>query len=85
MFDPSNGTAINYLYSTTTNLNLARYNGLTISVTGEEGLDERWQKTPVLTVQKILVLSGSPAPVAKAATAPADAKSKKHWYYLWLR
>ncbi len=89
LFDPANGTAINYLYSTTTNLNFARYNGLTISVTGEEGLDERWQKTPVLTVQKILVLSGTPtpAPVAKVAAAPADAKAKsnKHWYYLWLR
>ena len=89
LYDAANGTAINYLYSSTTNLNLSRYNGLTISVTGEEGLDARWQKTPVLTVQKILVLSGTPtpAPVAKAATTPADAKAKtqKHWYYLWLR
>jgi uncharacterized protein YgiM (DUF1202 family) len=89
LFDPANGTAINYLFSNTTNLNLARYNGLTISVTGEEGLDERWQKTPVLTVQKIIVLSGTPtpAPAAKAAPAPTDAKanSNKHWYYLWLR
>jgi hypothetical protein len=57
LYDPSTDTAINYLYSTTTNLNLARYNGFTISVTGEEGLDPRWQKTPVLTVEKIYVLS----------------------------
>ena len=86
LYDPANNTAVNYLYSNTTNLNLARYNGLTISVTGEEGLDERWQKTPVLTVQKILVLSGTPTP-APVAKAPADAKAKgkTHWYYLWLK
>jgi hypothetical protein len=27
-----------------------------IVVTGEEGLDERWRNTPVLTIQKIVVL-----------------------------
>lgn len=88
LYDPSNGKAINYLFSNTTNLNLARYNGLSISVTGEEGLDARWKQTPVLTVQKIYVLSGNlPAEAAKPAPAPADAKakSKKHWYYLWLK
>ncbi|HTB82784.1 MAG TPA: SH3 domain-containing protein [Candidatus Sulfotelmatobacter sp.] len=57
LYDPSTDTAINYLYSTTTNLNLVRYNGFQISVTGEEGLDPRWARTPVLTVQKIYVLS----------------------------
>ena len=51
--------AINYLYTTTTNLNLTRYNGLHITVTGEEGLDARWQDTPVLTIQKIYVLTGT--------------------------
>ena len=57
LYDPSDNKAINYLYSTTTNLNLSRYNGLHITVTGEEGLDARWKDTPVLTIQKIYVLS----------------------------
>jgi hypothetical protein len=85
LYDPSNGKAVNYLFSNTTNLNLARYNGLNISVTGEEGLDARWKQTPVLTVQKIYVLSGNlPAEAAKPAPASTNAKSKKHWYCLWL-
>ena len=56
LYDPITGNAINYLYSTTTNLNLSRYNGYQIIVTGEEGLDARWKDTPVLTVQRIYVL-----------------------------
>ena len=56
LYDPMTGNAINYLYSTTTNLNLSRYNGYQIIVTGEEGLDSRWKDTPVLTVQRIYVL-----------------------------
>ena len=56
LYDPMTGNAINYLYSTTTNLNLSRYNGYQIIVTGEEGLDTRWKDTPVLTVQRIYVL-----------------------------
>jgi uncharacterized protein YgiM (DUF1202 family) len=67
LYDPATQKAINYLFSTTTNLNLARYNGLLIDVTGAEGLDARWKDTPVLTVQKIYVLSTNvmtkPAPV----------------------
>jgi uncharacterized protein YgiM (DUF1202 family) len=58
LYDPANNKAINYLFSTTTNLNLSRYNGLHITVTGEEGMESRWQDTPVLTIQKIYVLSG---------------------------
>ena len=78
LYDPADGKAINYLYSTTTNLNLVRYNGLKISVTGEEGLDARWKETPVLTVQKIYVLSPNGGPAA-----PADgAKKPKPWYHL---
>jgi len=57
LYDPANDKAINYLYSTTTNLNLGRYDGLHITVTGEEGMDVRWKDTPVLTIQKIYVLS----------------------------
>ena len=72
LYDPVNDKAINYLYTTSTNLNLARYNGLRITVTGEEGLDPRWRDTPVITIQKIYVLSGKLAPENTApATAPA--------------
>lgn len=81
LYDPANGTAINYLFSTTTNLNLSRYNGMHINVTGEEGLDSRWHDTPVLTVQKIYVVSANtPAP----ATAADKSKKSKPWYHLGL-
>ncbi|HZF02562.1 MAG TPA: SH3 domain-containing protein [Methylomirabilota bacterium] len=53
---------IDYLYSTTTNLDLGRYVGMRIIVTGEEGLAARWTDTPVLTVQKILVLDTNAVP-----------------------
>ncbi len=56
LYDATDNKAINYLYTTSTNLNLNRYNGLHITVTGEEGLDARWKDTPVLTIQKIYVL-----------------------------
>ena len=71
LYDPENNKAINYLYSTTTNLNLARYNGLQIVVTGEEGLDARWKDTPVLSIQKILVLSSN---VPSSKVEPAAKK-----------
>ncbi|MGD0350502.1 MAG: SH3 domain-containing protein [Verrucomicrobiota bacterium] len=57
LYDPGTGTIINYLYTPTTNLDLSRYNGLQIVVTGEEGLAERWKDTPVLTIQRIYVIS----------------------------
>jgi hypothetical protein len=56
LYDTNTFTVINYLYTTTTNLNLSHYNGLHIIVTGEEGLAERWKDTPVLTVQRIHVV-----------------------------
>ena len=64
LYDPTTKVAINYLSSPTTNLNLSRYNGLHIVVTGEEGLDARWKDTPILSVQKIYVLATN-APTAK--------------------
>jgi SH3-like domain-containing protein len=51
-----NGKVIDYLYTTSTNLVLQRYKGMTVLVTGEEGLDERWPNTPVITIQKIQVV-----------------------------
>ena len=56
LVSPENRRLINYLYTTSTNLDLNRYKGLHIIVTGEEGLDERWKFTPVITIQKIQVL-----------------------------
>ncbi len=59
LFDPTTSQAINYLYSTTTNLNLANYVGRHIAVTGEEALDARWTNTPMLKIQKIYVVSSN--------------------------
>jgi uncharacterized protein YgiM (DUF1202 family) len=69
LYDPATSTAINYLYTTTTNLNLDRYNGLQIVVTGEEGMDARWHDTPVLTIQKIYVISTN-RPETKKVSSP---------------
>jgi len=50
------GKLINYLYSPTAQLEMSRYEGRHIIVSGQEGLDERWVNTPVLTIQKIYVV-----------------------------
>jgi uncharacterized protein YgiM (DUF1202 family) len=57
LYDATTQNAIDYLHSTTTNLNLSRYDGFEIIVTGEEGMDARWKDTPVLNVQRIYVVS----------------------------
>jgi hypothetical protein len=54
--DPASGKLVNYLYTTSTNLNLREYKGRRIIVTGEEGLDKRWENTPVITIERIRVL-----------------------------
>lgn len=51
-----NHKAMNYLHTSSPNLDLSRYKGMHILVTGEVGLDERWPNTPVITIQKIQVL-----------------------------
>ena len=61
LYDPKTGGEIDYLYSTATNrdgtkLDLSRYNGLHIIVTGEEGVAQRWKNMPLLTVQRITVV-----------------------------
>lgn len=56
LISPETGRIINYLYTTSVNLDLMRYKGMRIVVTGEEGLDERWRNTPVITIQKIQVV-----------------------------
>ena len=56
LISPENRKDIDYLFTTSTNLDLRRYKGMRIIVTGEEGLDDRWGNTPVLTIQKIQVV-----------------------------
>jgi uncharacterized protein YgiM (DUF1202 family) len=56
LYSPETGRVINYLYSSARDLDLRRYKGLRIIVTGEEGLDERWRNTPVINIQRIQVL-----------------------------
>ena len=51
-----NGKLINYLYTTSPSLDLRRYKGFHIIVTGEEALEERWGNTPVITIEKLEVL-----------------------------
>jgi uncharacterized protein YgiM (DUF1202 family) len=56
LYSKENGKLINYLLSPTPKLELSRYYGLHIIVSGQEGLDERWKNTPVLTIQKMNVI-----------------------------
>lgn len=56
LYSLENGKLVNYLLSPTMALDLNRYYGRHIIVTGQEGLDERWTNTPVLTVSKIYVV-----------------------------
>jgi uncharacterized protein YgiM (DUF1202 family) len=56
LWSPESGQIINYLHTTSTQLDLSRYKGLRIIVTGEESLDERWRNTPVITIQKITMV-----------------------------
>lgn len=56
LVNPDTTKTINYLYSPSTNLDLRRYKGMRIVVTGEEGLEERWRNTPVITIERIVVV-----------------------------
>ncbi len=56
LVNPDTDKTINYLLTTSKDLDLRRYKGMRIVVTGEEGVDERWQNTPVLTIQSIVVV-----------------------------
>ena len=70
LYDWDSGNAINYLYSTSTNLDLGRYNNFKIIVTGEEGISPRWAATPVLTIQKIYVLETNLPPIENRVASP---------------
>jgi len=56
LYSMDTGKLINYLYSPTPQLEMSRYYGRHIIVSGEEGLDKRWANTPVLNIQKIYVV-----------------------------
>ena len=56
LVSPETGKTINYLYTSSTNLDLRRYKGMRIVVTGEEGIEDRWRNTPVITIQRIVVV-----------------------------
>ncbi len=56
LVDPDSGKTVNYLYTTSTNLDLQWWKGHRVIVTGEEGLDRRWTNTPVITIQRIQVV-----------------------------
>lgn len=70
LFDADSGNTINYLYSPSTNLDLSLYNTYQIIVTGEEGISARWQDTPVITIQKIYVVSTNPPDAFKRVASP---------------
>lgn len=48
-----NGKVINYLHVLDVNLNLSSMLNKRVSVTGEEAMDKRWPRTPVIAVEKI--------------------------------
>jgi uncharacterized protein YraI len=62
LYDPTTRKEINFLYTTSTNLDISRYFGMRIIVTGEEALVERWPDTPLLTIQRIQVLETNAIP-----------------------
>jgi len=53
---PDTGEVVDYLFTNSKELDLSRYKGLHIIVTGEESLDQRWPHTPLITIQKIQVI-----------------------------
>ena len=53
LWSPESNRTINYLYTTSKELDLSRYKGLRVFVSGEESLDERWRNTPIITIKTI--------------------------------
>lgn len=56
LYSKENGKLINFLHSPTPQLELSKYFNRHIIVSGQEGLEERWKNTPILTIQKIYVV-----------------------------
>ena len=53
LIDPTTGRLINYLYPGDTGLKLKYYSGKTIEVSGEESIDKRWPKTPLIEIRTL--------------------------------
>jgi hypothetical protein len=53
LLNPQNRKTINYLHTDSMGTHLKDYRGRRIVVTGEEGIDPRWPKTPVIEVETI--------------------------------
>lgn len=51
--NPYNGRTINYLHSPSNHIVLQDYYGARVLVKGEEMLDERWRKTPVISIETL--------------------------------
>jgi uncharacterized protein YgiM (DUF1202 family) len=64
LYAPETQQEIDYLFTTSTNLDISRYDRMRIVVTGEESLAERWGNTPLLTIQRIVVLETNAVPKA---------------------
>jgi uncharacterized protein YgiM (DUF1202 family) len=56
LYNTETGRTIDWLFTPSKELDLRRYKGLRIIVTGEEGLEERWGNTPIITIERIQVL-----------------------------
>jgi uncharacterized protein YraI len=68
LYDPATRQEINFLYTTSTNLDIGRYLNMRIIVTGEEGMAVRWHETPVLTIQRIVVIDTNAVPKVYSPT-----------------
>lgn len=53
LLSPANRKTINYLHTEKLGLNLKDYRGKQIVVTGEEAIDPRWPRTPVIEVETL--------------------------------
>ncbi|HZT22059.1 MAG TPA: SH3 domain-containing protein [Verrucomicrobiae bacterium] len=62
LYDPATDQNIDFLYTTSTNLDFGRYVGMRIIASGEEGLAKRWHDIPVLTVDSIQVIDSNAVP-----------------------
>jgi uncharacterized protein YgiM (DUF1202 family) len=56
LLNPDNRRTINYLHTDALGLKLNDYRGRRIVVTGEEAIDPRWPRTPVIEVQSLQLI-----------------------------
>jgi hypothetical protein len=53
LLSPENRKTINYLHADKVDINLKDYRGRKVVVTGEEAIDPRWPKTPLIEVETL--------------------------------